>query len=172
MPKWVALFSQSGSEIVELSERLGRRPDKIYTNNQQPGEWIAGMEPDIVDSHDEIMKQLELYDNLAIVTLHGYLRIIPDRTIKQMRHIFNGHPALCNRYPELKGKDPQEKTWNSIKEYPIIGSIVHEVVPEVDGGKVLKEVCYTNHLLDKNDLYRTLRRSSLIAWEHFFRDRL
>jgi len=30
---WIAFFSQTGSEIVELSKSIGRRPDLIVTNN-------------------------------------------------------------------------------------------------------------------------------------------
>ncbi len=32
MKKWIAFFSKSGSEIAELSDRLGRWPDRIITN--------------------------------------------------------------------------------------------------------------------------------------------
>ena len=31
--RWIALFSQTGSEIVEISERLNKWPDAIITNN-------------------------------------------------------------------------------------------------------------------------------------------
>jgi hypothetical protein len=30
---WVAFFSQTGSEIVELSKSIKRKPDLIVTNN-------------------------------------------------------------------------------------------------------------------------------------------
>ena len=30
---WIAFFSQTGSEIVELSKQLGRKPDLVVTNN-------------------------------------------------------------------------------------------------------------------------------------------
>ena len=33
MKRWIALFSQSGSEIVSISEKLGHWPDVILTNN-------------------------------------------------------------------------------------------------------------------------------------------
>ena len=31
--KWIAFFSQTGSEIVELSKSIGRKPDLLVTNN-------------------------------------------------------------------------------------------------------------------------------------------
>ena len=30
---WVALFSQTGTEIVELSKAIGREPDVVLTNS-------------------------------------------------------------------------------------------------------------------------------------------
>ncbi len=37
--KWVALFSQTGSEIRDLSKKLGRSPDLIMTNNRANDIW-------------------------------------------------------------------------------------------------------------------------------------
>ena len=31
--KWIVFFSQTGSEIVELSKSIGRKPDLLVTNN-------------------------------------------------------------------------------------------------------------------------------------------
>ena len=30
--KWIAFFSQTGSEILNVSKKLGRFPDKVITN--------------------------------------------------------------------------------------------------------------------------------------------
>ena len=32
--RWIALFSQTGSEIVDISKKIGRWPDVIITNSQ------------------------------------------------------------------------------------------------------------------------------------------
>ena len=40
---WVALFSQTGSEIARLRERLGRWPDTIITNNSDVDSWCDGL---------------------------------------------------------------------------------------------------------------------------------
>ena len=34
MDRWIALFSQTGSEIVDIANQLGVWPDRIFTNNK------------------------------------------------------------------------------------------------------------------------------------------
>ena len=41
--RWVTLFSQSGSEIYNLSLELGRLPDIILTNNMNRETWNHGI---------------------------------------------------------------------------------------------------------------------------------
>jgi len=166
---WVALFSQTGSEIVELSKNIGRWPDVILRDNAVNEEFINNeLYQYQIRTHDEIVDYLGTLDEDVLITLHGYLRILPE-----LPHtVYNGHPALCHRFPELKGYNPQEKTWNNIKEYPIIGSIIHEVTDEVDGGRIVKEVTYTNRVETKDEMYDKLREASLQCWLHFMRDNL
>jgi len=64
---WIALYSQTGSELKELSSIIGRKPNIVYTNNKA----IAGHM-----SHEMIMNKISRYDE-ALITLHGYLRILP-----------------------------------------------------------------------------------------------
>ena len=42
MRKWVTFFSQTGSEIYKLSNRLGRTPDAIITNSEK-------IRPEVID---------------------------------------------------------------------------------------------------------------------------
>ena len=52
----------------------------------------------------------------TLITLNGWLRIVPpDKCAKY--NIYNGHPGLITKYPELKGKDPQQRMWENIHEY-------------------------------------------------------
>ena len=167
--KWIALFSQTGTEIVELSKRLGRLPDEVLRDTNVNEEFINNeLYMFRIMEHDNIVDYLGTLDEDVLITLHGYLRILPE-----LPHtIYNGHPALCHRFPELKGYNPQEKTWTNIKEYPIIGSIIHEVTDEVDGGQVVKEVVYTNRVQTKEELFDKLSLASLQCWLHFMRDKL
>lgn len=168
--KWVACFSQTGSEIVEISKALGRKPDLLVTNNfEDKNEFHPGVRELNVTiqtaRHDILMDyfrtQSVFNPDLLLITLHGYLRIIPE-DVCNMYEILNGHPGLITKYPELKGKDPQVRAWEG--KYPIIGSVVHKVTPGVDEGEVLSSVCYTNRCESLDETYGKLKQSSLESW--------
>ncbi len=168
--KWIAFFSQTGSEIVELSKALGRRPDVIVTNNFEekikfsPGLRSLGV---TIQSarHDALMtyfrNQTIFHPDTTLITLHGYLRIIPE-DICNKYDMLNGHPGFITKYPELKGKDPQVRAWEG--KYPVIGSVVHKVTPGVDEGKVLSSVCYSNRCDSLDEMYGKLKQTSLESW--------
>lgn len=156
--KWVALFSQTGSEIKTLSGILDRVPSMVLTNNKK---YTGDLNPYIAD-HNTLMKYLIDNHKDDLITLHGYLRIIPEEVCKKCKNIYNGHPGLINVYPELRGKDPQER----IKPYMnLIGSVVHKVIPEVDAGDIVSNIAVKN---TSGNYYNKLRETSLEAWEQFF----
>ena len=176
---WVAFFSQTGSEIVELSKSIGRKPDLLVTNNFEekikfhPG--IRELGVTIMSAkHDMIMNYFRhqaVYNvPQTLISLHGYLRILP-ADICEKYEIYNGHPGAIDLYPELKGKDPQMKVWHDNDKYTIIGSVVHKCTAELDGGEVLKAV----HLRNRNDtveeLFTSLKMTSLSAWNFFLREK-
>jgi len=80
--KWVALFSQTGSEICEIADKIGRWPDLIITNKRPKD--LRTIDPRIVEygyievPNKPTVSDLDavLQDN-AIITLHGWLRIMP-----------------------------------------------------------------------------------------------
>jgi len=131
--KWVALFSQTGSEIETLSNKIGRVPDTILTNNKK---YEGNLDP-LVSDHAAIMKYIDLNHKYDLITLHGYLRIIPEDVCRGCRYIFNGHPGLITDHPELKGFNPQEKVFNSKLRYEKVGCVIHRVIPELDSGEVV-----------------------------------
>ena len=171
--KWIAFFSQTGAEIADISKSIGRWPDLIITNKRP--EHLRTIDPRIVeygytelpnkpvpDDYDAVLQ-----DN-AIITLHGWLRVMP-RSICEKYLIYNGHPGLITEYPELKGKDPQIRAYEGIKEgkYTLAGAVLHKVVPEVDEGKIIAEEYFNAFQLDLDDLFRTLRDRSLYMWINF-----
>jgi folate-dependent phosphoribosylglycinamide formyltransferase PurN len=174
---WVVFFSQTGSEIVELCEALGRKPDLIVTNNFEskikfnPG--VRNLRVPIMSaSHDGLMnyfRNQSIYNPAkTIITLHGYLRIIsPD--ICDKYEIYNGHPAAINLYPELRGKDPQEKVWQNMRNYPIIGSVVHRCTAVLDAGEIAGVVNVFNECTSVYALYQKLKDTSLESWVTFMR---
>ena len=170
---WIAFFSQTGAEIADIAESLGRWPDRIYTNER----------PDHLRTIDErIVKQgfftlnnkptLEEYEDFlvyfpeALITLHGWLRIMPPEICEKFT-IYNGHPGLITEYPELKGKDPQIRAYEG--KYPVAGTVIHRVTAGVDEGKVIAEERFNNWNLELDDLFRILRDRSLYLWCNFLK---
>lgn len=174
------MFSQTGSEIVSISKELGRTPDVIITNNMDESKYKYHPELrklSIIQSakHDWLMNYLENNEYIdpknSIITLHGYLRIIPPKVCERYE-MYNGHPAAIELYPELKGKDPQDRTWTDIHKYRNIGSVVHKVTPGVDEGEVVSSVNYVNRVQNMAEMYGKLRESSLQSWLFFLKRRL
>ena len=177
--EWCAFFSQTGTEIVNIIKNTGREPDRIITNksfeeveeNTNPWLWQNYKHkifhtPNRPTVHDYI--NAVGYDHTdKILTMHGWLRIIP-QTLCYKYEAFNGHPGLINKYPELRGKDPQVKA--HLGNYDIGGSVIHEITPELDEGPILlsKEVSLKN--LNLNDTFRILSEASLDLWIKFFED--
>ena len=175
---WIALFSQTGSEIADLSIEIDRWPDYVITNSTGPVTPLLG---DCSVITNEQAKTLDILDELidrpgneliyhpadTLVTLNGWLKIVPSDKCKKY-NIYNGHPGLITKYPELKGKDPQERAWKSIHQYTHVGSVVHEVVEEVDGGNVIIEKeAATSEITDLDSAFFTLRNTSFDAWVEF-----
>jgi len=175
---WITLFSQTGSEISKLSRILNRVPDLIVTNKQ---EHIADISPDLKSlkstimygSHKTLMTYFEsqrLYDPKdTLITLHGYLRILPPE-ICNMYEIYNGHPGAITMYPELKGKDPQVRAWEG--NYNTVGSVVHRVTPGVDEGEVCSSVFADNTATTLDEMYGILTETSLKSWIQFMKEKL
>lgn len=180
--KWAALFSQTGSEICNLSEQLGRYPDLVISDNTS--------EQNVVDPRIEFncrkiswkkckglsaeekinyyRDQLIGYD---VITLHGWLNIIPPKICKEFK-IYNGHPGLINYYPDLKGKDPQVRAYDRIGDYLYVGSVIHEVTEYIDCGRI---ICYDKvsnvHCETLDKTYKTLKQTSLNSWVDFFNNK-
>ena len=174
---WIAFFSQTGSEIADIAESLGRWPDRIITNDrpehlrtvdpriEEKGYFTMGNKPSL-EEYEEVL----VYFPEALVTLHGWLRIMPPEICEKFT-IYNGHPGLITYYPELKGKDPQVRAFEGIKEgkYPTAGAVLHKVVAGVDEGKVIAEEKFNTFKVELEDLFRILRDRSLYMWCNFLR---
>ena len=171
--KWIAFFSQTGSEIADISEALGQAPDIIITNDrpehlrtideriEKQGYFTWANKP----SEEDYISLLEAYPD-AIVTLHGWLRIVPEYVCERSK-IYNGHPGLITKYPELKGKDPQVRAFEL--KHNVIGCVLHKVVAGVDEGKIIAEERVNAFQLDLEDIFRILRDRSLYLWTNFLK---
>ena len=170
---WIAFFSQTGAEIADICEAIGKWPTRIITN-KRPDD-LRTIDSRIIEqgyielpnnpTEKEYMDILQ-YFNDPIITLHGWLRIMPEE-ICRTYSIFNGHPGLITEYPELKGKDPQIRAFEG--KYPVAGAVLHKVIPEVDEGKIIAEERFNAFNLSLDDLFRILRDRSLYMWCNFLK---
>ena len=194
--KWVAFFSQTGSEIVNISKAIDKWPD-VFVTNRQSTEGINKELLSVVESTrvyptgvkryvtlPEWPKEID-YLNVAdvlgysildekwqdevLITLHGYLRILPPDFTKSS-NIFNGHPGAIHIHPELKGLDPQKKAW---KENHIrVGCVIHKVIPELDDGPIVEKCLINNNFETFIDFLDALHVASSELWINFLNERL
>lgn len=173
---WIAFFSQTGSEIVEVSKLLGRWPDCIVTNERP--EHLRKIHPALENKHlvfvenkpteEELSMVIGQYGN-PLVTLHGWLRVMPPYICNRFE-IYNGHPGLITKYPELKGKDPQQKAFDLGLEYS--GCVIHKVTEGVDEGKILLERKVYIKELEIGELFTILHSISVSLWVEFLKNKL
>lgn len=169
--RWIALYSQTGEELLNVSKRLSRVPNVILTDTIDPTTSIRGKSVLIHDKHKCLMESLR--KNLQkddIVTLHGYLNIIPKDILGVGAEVYNGHPGLITLYPELRGLDPQERVVGKFDDYPEIGCVIHRVTEEVDGGEVLAYSYTSNTFSNEDDVYSVLHTMSENLWVQFLRE--
>jgi len=173
--KWICLFSQTGSEIVQISNLLGRWPDTIVTNERP--EHLRKIHPDLQGNvvfvenrptEEELLMIFSQYEN-PLITLHGWLRIMPP-TICNQFEIYNGHPGLISEFSELKGKDPQIKAFEL--GLNTSGCVIHKVTQGVDEGEILesKKVYIKGLVLD--EVFYILHKTSVSLWVDFLKNRV
>ena len=171
---WIAFFSQTGSEIVEVSKLLGRWPDMIVTNERP--EHLRKIHPALENKHlvfvenkpteEELLMVIGQYGN-PLVTLHGWLRVMPPDICNRFE-IYNGHPGLITEYPELKGKDPQQKAFDLGLEYS--GCVIHKVTEGVDEGEILRSRKVYIKELEIEELFHILHSISVSLWVDFLKN--
>lgn len=163
----VAFFSQTGTEIVNISKKRNKWPDKIVTNfrpeNKRQvhlelkGKYVVLPSEPTVEDYEKVLSKFEN----PVVTLHGWLRIIPEEICNKYE-IYNGHPGDIIAYPELKGKDPQKRAYEL--DLPYSGAVLHRVVPEVDSGEVVGSDSVYIKELSLIEIFHTLHEISTSLW--------
>jgi phosphoribosylglycinamide formyltransferase-1 len=172
---WGVLISQTGSEIIAISQEIGFLPSLLITNNLAK---IPEKNLRFFGKHGVIIRTIPFrptLDNYLIpdllekklITLHGFLRILPREFFEKYQgNLYNGHPGFITLYPELKGKDPQVRAWEG--NYETVGSVVHKVIEGVDEGEVVTAIGVPNTVKTLDEMFFTLRNTSLTAWKNFF----
>ena len=181
MRPWVAFFSQTGTEINNICKDLGIYPDAIVTNKQNTEDinkelfttttfrehklnrtvfYLLPSKP-LLESYERILSQFKD----PVITLHGYLRIIP-KEICEKYETYNLHPGLIDKYPSLKGFNPQERAFR--EGYDFAGCVIHKVIPEVDAGEILLSQGVSIKDLSLDRVYEALHNTALDLWKSFF----
>lgn len=170
MRKWIALFSHTGREIAEVSKRLNIEPYRIVTNKPADDDSIyenlngitfVGNKPTITD-YDAFLEPD------ALITMHGWMRIVPPE-ICEKYEIINLHPGLITRYPELKGKDPQEQVFQMLNPPSRVGCVIHRATAELDSGEVMMERSTANTFSSAKQLSSYLHNMAWSMWEDFLK---
>ena len=162
---WTAFFSQTGSEIVNVANKIGRYPDVVVTN-KPPGcdTTHEGIRENIYTPKKPSVQDYRAVLNPdTVVTLHGWMRIIPKQICRDYE-IYNLHPGLITKYPELKGKDPQIRAAQG--NYDQVGVVIHQVTEHVDEGKILARTSAQNPGMGSLDAY--LHEMAIDTWLEFF----
>lgn len=168
--KWIACFSQTGSEIVNLSKGLRRWPDTIVTNERP--ENLRIINPELKDrvvfvenkpTEEELRLIFSQYND-PLITLHGWLRIMPPDICREYT-IVNGHPGLITEYEFLKGKDPQIRAFEM--KLPVMGCVLHRVTEGVDEGKVISQERFNAFNITEQEMWETTRDRSESLWRNF-----
>ena len=165
---WIPLFSQTGSEIANIIDELDIKPLMIFCNSKVNID-LRLFEYNLYFFNT--LKDLEPFKCLLqnnLVTLHGFLRILPENLITE--NMYNGHPGLITKYPELKGFNPQEKAYQL--KLDVTGSVIHKVIPEVDAGEVVLSSEISIKDLSLDDVYANLKQCSLELWLKFLKEEL
>lgn len=173
--RWVAMFSHTGTDIVNVSRHLNINPDVVVTNNT-PGDTrinkcITKQNITYTKNRPSEVDYASLFEDADVVTLHGWMRIIPAK-ICESYEIYNLHPGLITKYPELKGADPQSRVYNRIKTYKHVGCVIHRVTNELDGGAVMMERQTINDYYGEKQLTQALHEMASNMWVDFLIDKL
>lgn len=170
MKKWIAMFSHTGREIAEVSRKLGITPYRIVTNKPVDDdsiyEELDGLT--FVANRPSITDYEAFLEPDALITMHGWMRIVPP-SICRKYEILNLHPGLITRYPELKGKDPQEQVFNMLNPPSRVGCVIHRATAELDSGEVLMESSVANTFYSAGQLTTYLHRMAWDMWVDFLR---
>jgi folate-dependent phosphoribosylglycinamide formyltransferase PurN len=180
MRPWITFFSQTGTEIHNLSNELGIYPDLIVTNKLDLKDINKGLLHTTQFREQKLNKTIltflpskpvtsnyiKILNNFKnpLITLHGYLRIIPKEICEQYE-IYNLHPGLINKYPSLKGFNPQERAFTS--GYKEAGCVIHKVTPGVDEGEIVATGEIGIEGLALAQVYTELHDCAFNVWKNF-----
>lgn len=177
--KWCVFFSQTGSEIYNISKKINRVPDVIITN--KPLHDVFSIKPELFEEYGHkfvwmpkkpsIEEYKQAIPQGSLVTLHGWLRIIPPE-ICNLYEIYNLHPAPIHLegYDKYKGKDPQVRLFEDKAKYS--GNVIHKCIAELDAGEILARNHFDVRGLDLDTIFKITHSKATELWCGFLDSRV
>lgn len=179
MVKWYSLFSHTGSETAALQKLLEDDVELVVaiTNNSRYEGSLPCIKLTSAKSINEWLMEPGNVEPGSIVTLNGYMRIIPEEVINYLHSIgcrlLNIHPAPIQIYPDLRGMDPQERLYEGIQsdQYHYIGVVIHNVDAGVDTGSIINwSIELADPNMTKAELYQHLHDIGTQLWLEVFKE--
>jgi folate-dependent phosphoribosylglycinamide formyltransferase PurN len=177
--KWCVFFSQTGSEIYSISKKINRVPDVIITN--KPIHDVSSIKPELFEEYGHrfvwmpkkpsVEEYKQVIPKDSIVTLHGWLRIIPPE-ICDMYEIYNLHPAPIHLegFEKYKGKDPQVRIFEDKAKYS--GNVIHKCIAELDAGEILAKNQFDVRGFDQDMIFKLTHSKATELWCGFLANRV
>ena len=179
MVKWYSLFSHTGQETTDLAKMLYPDVELVVaiTNNSRYEGPLPCIKLTLAKYINEWLMEPGNVEPGSIVTLNGYMRIIPEEVINYLHSIncrlLNIHPAPIQLYPDLRGKDPQERLYEGIQsgKYHYIGVVIHNVDAGVDTGSIVNwSTEFADPNMTKDELYQRLHDIGTKLWLEVFKE--
>lgn len=102
---------------------------------------------------DEVLIQLQKYQ-ISHIFLLGFMKIVPHTFLKKwQKPILNIHPSLLPNYPGL------ESIRRAYDDSSDVGVTVHEVIADVDAGKIIMQKRVTEASNTKSFAFESLEQS-------------
>ena len=144
--KIVGVFSDKpGSGAIAFAKQRG-----IHFAAVKPGEFSSR------EAYDEHLFSLIEAVQPDIIVCAGYLRLISATSVQKVQNrMINIHPSLLPKFPGLRTHARALEAGETVH-----GASVHSVIPELDAGPVLAQVCVdvlpddTDEILEKRVLAR------------------
>lgn len=177
MKKWYCLFSHTGQEITNIMSRTGLTPEAVLSTNLDYSGPLKKLMPIKTNSSVDIEEWLQAnVKPRSIITLNGYMRLVSKELLDYLESIhcevYNLHPAPIQLYPELVGKDPQERLCDGVRsgKYQFIGNVIHSVDAGLDSGFIVayNTTSVKSHIT-LSEVYQQLHDSATDLWVSFFR---
>ncbi len=157
LKKIVILFSGEGSNLENIIKKLHQKSVIVVaaiTNNPQAKgiEKAKNLGVDVVvidhkefDSREsfdaKLVKTIQDFE-VELTVLAGFMRILTPIFTDHIKAI-NIHPSLL---PLFKGANALERSFAS--EMKVAGISVHEVITELDAGKIIMQKCFDKSNMD------------------------